>query len=849
MSNITSTACQVKQVAEQHLSVGLTKCLWSPKMDLLLTSNTHGKSLQRVWQLLPHAEHTTVTGLAWRPDSNLIAVGYHTGLVMLVTLESGTEVHSFEVGEGVTSLSWHQYSQPVAALEKDMWSEYMTPLPASDKWFTESHCEGNSDDPTCWQNNHIIRNQDCLTLLVVGTANSKVLLYAFGFVHCATVELSNTVPRAGAVIEAQCSDGMNLLSIIVERPSIEGEVSENPADYTTEGVHVTCDIAVISEHHKELYLLARKHAEIQSLINYATDAINRLREAWEGILLEMDTKLDAYSGTKEEGEVSADFLDLLVFGYSSPEFHMFLSNKLSEKGLKKLRQTVELGYTNMHKLVVKQLEAVGQGLVFVISQMLGMARRTDRYGQLGVEESVVCQSLKEAGAFLLKTGELQQVIGTSVRDFLAFIKWLAAVHLRINGLQVTQELAKTTQQETSHIMGFLHDTLEEVVVDKYGNRHRKFRLEGVGQYLSEEELKTPVNASNNPWLLFLQEHPEMQDLPLILPPRRNESLIQNYNSLSLELTRMAERSVHVISQNIRVSCGVPLVKSTSETGLIVSQCCCSNDKMNAIIVPKSFPYMFFFYEWSTDLNDVYLSCTDASVESIQAIGAFYFSRSHALDLQAFSSPNVSIVSEEGKKQPAARIIGAQFYSQDILSVLTQDFGNVMRCLFVQVPVGVLRSKASLNLYTSYNSNVSDDISVPACVRVAQEAYERDSSSLKQNSEAPLDLSARLSPKAVRTKEQLMCSTSSADTSAVLDSSFVGKISAVDLSEAIETSDVCRLDVAGGLLAVSGKRKVAAVVASHRRTIVLYETEVDDDEDDDEEGEVEDEERIQEEKKE
>lgn len=37
------------------------------------------RSLERVWQVLPSADNNNITGLAWRPDSNLIAIGYQTG--------------------------------------------------------------------------------------------------------------------------------------------------------------------------------------------------------------------------------------------------------------------------------------------------------------------------------------------------------------------------------------------------------------------------------------------------------------------------------------------------------------------------------------------------------------------------------------------------------------------------------------------------------------------------------------------------------------------------------------------------------------------------------------------------
>lgn len=738
----------------------------------------------------------------------------------------------------------------------------MTPLPASDKWFTESQSDssGSSNGTMSWQNSHLLDNQDSLTLLIVGTASGKVRLYVFGYVQCATIYLAETVSIAGAVLDAQCSSDMNLLSVIVEK------ISEDE----TEAVHVTCDMAVIAEHHCEIYLLSRKVAEIQALINYATDATNQLREAWEGILLEMDTKLDAYSGAKGEGEVSADFLDLLVFGYASPEFHMFIGTKLSEKGLKKLRQTVEMGYTNMHKLVVKQLEAVGQGLVFVISQMLGMARRTDQYGMLGVEEAVVSQALKEAGAFLLKTGELQQVIGLSMRNFLAFLRWLSVVHLRINGCTVFQDLCKSTQQETNHVLSFLNDTLEEVVVDKDGKRHRKFRLEGVGQYLCDEPLKTPLPTDNNPWLQFLEAHPQLKDHTLMLPPRRDFSLVQSYNSLAQELVKLSEASVEAIGKNIRVSKCISLLKTSGKSDLIVSQrSYLDSHKMHVVVVPPLSPFQINVFEWSTDLNDVYRLVTDESSNSKITVGSFYFTCRNALATSSLDTSRSSTGSTT--ERSAARIIGAQFYSSEYLSVLTQDFNNAMRCLFVQVPVSKLREKLNTKLTFSPNIKIYNEISTPPAIRQAEAEFEESSSSMESPEgnlptnphnrfvlRSPSDDDAAAGSSASSSPPSAVVS--SDPPSAVVSSdppSAPGSLPSnpemgsdlpekkfscvpVDMSAELQASDVFGLEVSGGVFAVSGERKVAAVVAAHRRTVVLFEIEVDDDDEEDETTEVEEE---------
>lgn len=72
-----------------------------------------------------------------------------------------------------------------------------------------------------------------------------------------------------------------------------------------------------------------------------------ITEAWESILLEMDSKLASYAATVTDGSVAADFLDLLMLGVPSPELELFLQRDLTEKGLKKLSHSIELSYSNI----------------------------------------------------------------------------------------------------------------------------------------------------------------------------------------------------------------------------------------------------------------------------------------------------------------------------------------------------------------------------------------------------------------------------------------------------------------------------------------------------------------------
>lgn len=638
----------------------------------------------------------------------------------------------------------------------------MPPLPASDKWFTES-TEGNTGEQKHSQNTHILDSQLHLTLLIVGTGHGKVMLYSFGLVHCATIDIAAKVPGTKQILDATSSGDMNMLSVVIERrmelaPDVEG-VGKPGRDIT----HVVVDMTVCAERHRELFQLTKKYAELTALYEYSTEAMTELRDTWEGIMLEVDAKLETYAGKKEEGEVSLEFMELMVLGFASPEFQMFLSTKLTEKGLKKLRQNVELSYTDMHKLVVKKLEAVGQGMAYVLSQVRGMALTKDRFGILGVEESIVVAAIKEAGSFLLKSTELQRMISWSMKNFMAFLRWLSHMHLLLTGATVPPELAKSTRDEVRNIFEFM-ENIEDVIVDRDGKTFRKFKLEKVGQYLKDEDLKIPPETANNPWIQFLEKCPEMHKQPFIIPQRRTCSLVQEHKKLSKELDRMVLASINEIGRNIRIGKGISLFPLHGEASdVIISQR--SQDEfqnMHLMIVPSSQSSIFYFCQWNTDVNDIFEQVTEQDRLDKMKVASFTFSQNPA---SLVTSPNKSTTSEHPANE-GGYIIAGQFYNGDTISMIMEDFNNSMRSLFVQIPVHVL-SSCLIGMRVPEECSVSD---------------------------------SGLSP--------------------------------VDLSK--EATSTRRLDINAGLFGVSGERKVAAVVANHRRTMLLYEMEVDDDDEDEDE---------------
>ncbi|KAK7073914.1 hypothetical protein SK128_025570 [Halocaridina rubra] len=685
-----AATCVMKQVEERHVATEITKCVWSPKMDLVAVANVQGQvamhrlSWQRVWVINSQGENVKVTGLAWRPDSKVLAIGYSTGEVTLVDIEDSSTVHKLNVTGEVTSLTWVQHmpkeNKKEETVFEDLCETYLPPLPSLSKTYVAGSTTEERDEG--WQEGHLLKDQTMLTLLTVATSAATVILYAFGLFHCATVNVRDSIPSAERVLDATPSLDLHLLSCVVECDS-NGE---------KEIVHVSIETMILAWRHRQLQSLAYRYGQIYSLMTYACQTLTLLAEAWESILLELDAKLAKYANTVPEGGVSADFLDMLVFGLSSPEFDAFLSNQLTEKGLKKLGHSIELSYSNIQKLVLRNVQAAGQALVFQLSALVGLARDHDHFGMLGVEEEVVTNAVREAGAFVLKAVELQQVIDGAMNTFKSFLRWLYVVVQRVRGETVPDEVSRMTQQDLTYISEFLHDSLEDVSASPDNTRKTKFRLERVGQYLKDEPLTCPPKSDLNPWSLFLERHPEIANHSLIFPHYPNRSLLQEHKNLAQVLDEMASHPAKVISNAVSIVSWVPFFTVPLGTLVSVSQIGCSKSQtMYTAILPGMKKPIFYLACWSTSTERLSQPSNIPGPAHHVEASPFVFTRFEGTRGCSLEPPDQPV--------PLLQVIGAQFYTDVTLSVLAQDPGDPKASFFIQLWMVAARSAMnSLALY-------------------------------------------------------------------------------------------------------------------------------------------------------
>ena len=329
----------------------------------------------------------------------------------------------------VTCLTWLACPKLSSKSEDQDW-DFLARLPSLSKTYSYVGPGGQEEVEDCRK----LHTGQELTVLLVGTEAGHVYVLIDGFLLVMCLQPSDMGVDVNGAVEhlAMTEDTKHISAVVGQRLLL-----------------LSCPLLATCM--PELAVLASKFSLVQGILQYTTETIRQIREAWETILLEMDTKLTSYAEKNAPGTVAADFLELLLFGVPSPQLETFLHKDMTEKGLKKLGQSIELSYSNIQRLVLRYLGAVSQSLNFHLGEMVGLARAGDKYPVLGVTETVVEKALYQAQAFWAKGVELQQVIDESMKNFKAFFRWVYVEILKLSEETVSGDLSKVSRQDMINV--------------------------------------------------------------------------------------------------------------------------------------------------------------------------------------------------------------------------------------------------------------------------------------------------------------------------------------------------------------------------------------------------------------
>ncbi|XP_031246929.1 anaphase-promoting complex subunit 4 [Mastomys coucha] len=508
-------------VGEKQLPQEIIFLAWSPKRDLIALANTTGEvllhrlaSFHRVWSFPPNeSTGKEVTCLAWRPDGKLLAFALaDTKKIILCDVEKPESLHSFSVEAPVSCMHWMEVTVESSVLtsfynaedESNLLLPKLPTLPKNYNSTSKIFSEENSEE--------IIKllGDVRLNILVLGGSSGFIELYAYGMFKIARV-----TGIAGTCIALCLSSDLKSLSVVTEVSSGgESEVS-----------YFQLETNLLYSFLPEVTRMARKFTHISALLQYINLSLTCMCEAWEEILMQMDSRLTKFVQEKTTTtSVQDEFMHLLLWGKASAELQTLLMNQLTVKGLKKLGQSIESSYSSIQKLVISHLQSGSESLLYHLSELKGMASWKQKYEPLGLDATGIEEAITAVGSFILKANELLQVIDSSMKNFKAFFRWLYVAMLRMTEDHVLPELNKMTQKDITFVAEFLTEHFNEAP-DLYNRKGKYFNVERVGQYLKDEDddLVSPPNTEGNQWYDFLQNSTHLKESPLLFPyyPRKS----------------------------------------------------------------------------------------------------------------------------------------------------------------------------------------------------------------------------------------------------------------------------------------------------------------------------------------
>lgn len=494
--------------------------------------------------------------------------------------------------------------------------------------------------------------------MLIGFSDGRISLSVFGLFPCAMVATKHLLGgEECSILNAEFSQDIKSLFVVVKTKT---------TDLKKHLKLLVLDTRILSSRSRELHALALKHGHIISLLDYLSQTMHAITEAWENIfLLEIESKLASYADSMPEGSVSADFLELLMFGTTSDALEKFLMHDLSDKGIKKLGHSIELSHSNIQKLILKHLLSVGHSLAYHLAELKGMAKLTDRFKVLGLNEETVAASFSAAGAFLVKSTEVQLVIDDAMKKYKAFFRWLYAVILRMTDDRIPDlTLTDVNQQDLSFIADYLH-SLDGINKMHKQNSSSKFYcyLDRLGQYLLDHELTSPPDSSNNPWQQLLEDNPCLTQNPSIIPRYKKMSLVQQHTHLKEAIEEVFKTPETAIGSLFHLTMAMDLLEVGSKIRLSMCHLPEEHKLTLAVIKLDTAPTVFHFVELPIESET--------------------------------SSPlrNISLFFNTVDKMPM-KTLDVQFYLPETLSVLLEPPGENRSAVFVQLPTKAIRESSS-----------------------------------------------------------------------------------------------------------------------------------------------------------
>lgn len=220
-------------------------------------------------------------------------------------------------------------------------------------------------------NQHKMYDSHVFNVLMAGTRAGTVQLFVFGMLASGQINVRQSIgalPNEGLdICDVRMSPDFGLIFVWIKYEGRFRQLAfKNPIYANAETV-----VALLK--------LSTRYGHIVNTMTYVDEIVQCIIEAWETAKLEMERKLTKYVNSRPPGVVSADFLELLLFGYAPDPLTEFLTRDLTAKGMKRLEHSIEITYATIQKLVVRPLHTAILNISFHLNYLKGMSKNAYLY--------------------------------------------------------------------------------------------------------------------------------------------------------------------------------------------------------------------------------------------------------------------------------------------------------------------------------------------------------------------------------------------------------------------------------------------------------------------------------------
>ena len=391
-----------------------------------------------------------ISSLAWSPNGRMIAVGHDNGSISIFDAEFGEKLGSILADEtaeeaqsnaSAAACSFLRWSPHLSASAKNaaeiMWrtgeseetrrlrnefvsrsSKYLRPpLPIPDNVTSMLLGKKYEDKKTSLREKKLVYSK--LDAMIAGYENARVRIMAFG--HIPIGELNFSM-HGDAIVDAQLSPCFrHLIATISDKKSSSYSV-------------VQVNVQLLCSAKQEIGLVASESIAIQERISKLEEGLQLLQRHWKNSVVkpldEFITPLhDAMQSYDRPGTADDELFTMLTCGSSSSALESFLGG-LTEEKLSRTHRSIDQACELASIVVANFVEEHVEALVFLLGDILGLAKWKARFAPLGLTPESVSQMLAFSKELFDMCKRMSLWLYEARADTAALLNWLQLIVIK-----------------------------------------------------------------------------------------------------------------------------------------------------------------------------------------------------------------------------------------------------------------------------------------------------------------------------------------------------------------------------------------------------------------------------------